>query len=296
MKEDFMKKIFITGGTGFIGSHLVNALIKNNDIFITGNDLENKISSVTLLNCHLNGIDYSRLGKIDVCIHLAANNDTICFDKQEMFMANFHAPKELFNRILNDHDCKKIIYASSASVYGNGNVPFLEENKPDPLSVYAESKLAFDEWVLKNKFPAIGLRFSNVYGPCEDHKERRASLITKIIKDLQGDRIVNLFKYGEQKRDWVYVKDVIKLILICIKSNSNGIFNCGSGYATSFNDIVEITSNLILKIPKIKYIDCPLGNNFQKNTIMSLEKSSKLGYKPKYSIEKGIIDLVKTLL
>ena len=160
-------------------------------------------------------------------------------------MANFHAPKEFFNRILNDHDCKKIIYASSASIYGNGNVPFLEENKPDPLSIYAESKLAFDEWVLKNKFPAIGLRFSNVYGSCEDHKKRRASLITKIIKDLQEDRIINLFKYGEQKRDWVYVKDVIKLILICIKSNSNGIFNCGSGYATSFNDIDEITSNLI---------------------------------------------------
>lgn len=291
-----MKKILVTGGTGFIGSHLVKNLVKKNKIIITGNNLENEILNVTLLNCHLNGIDYNRLGKIDICIHLAANNDTISFDKKEMFMANFHAPKEFFNRILNDHKCKKIIYASSASIYGNGNIPFVEENKPNPLSIYAESKLAFDEWILENKFPAIGLRFSNVYGPLENHKGRRASLITKIINNLNKDKIINLFKYGEQKRDWVYVKDVIKLILICIESNLNGIFNCGSGYATSFNEIVNISSNLLSKIPKIKYINCPLGNNFQKNTIMSLEKSLKLGYKPSYSIEKGINHLVKTLL
>lgn len=283
-------KIFITGGTGFIGSHLVKRLMSDrHEVIVTGNSTEVDLpSNVTCLQCHLNGIDYDSLGSIDICFHLAGCNDTLSVNRKEMYRANVDAPKELFDRLLNNHSCKKIIYASSASVYGNGDVPFLETNIPDPLSIYAESKLAFDQWIDAANMPAIGLRFSNVYGVNEQHKGRRSSLISQIISKLIQNQVIKLFKHGEQKRDWVFVEDVVSLNLLAMKSDLKGIFNCGSGQLVSFNELIQNAECIVKKQAKVEYVDCFLGDNFQNNTMMSLDKASLLGYIPEYSIKQGM--------
>ena len=143
-----MAKYLVTGGTGFIGHNLTHKLVKmGHEVIITGSATELSIPNVTTLECHLTGINFNRIGKIDGCFHQAGNNQTTSLDKQEMMTANFYAAKTLFDRLFHDHECKKIVYASSASVYGNGQVPYKETNVPNPLSYYAESKLAFDEWI-----------------------------------------------------------------------------------------------------------------------------------------------------
>lgn len=283
-------KILVTGGTGFIGSCLVQSLVEDNhNVIVTGSKSEIVNNDVEYLDCHLNGIDYSRLGKIDICFHQAANNDTISIDRKEMFKANVEAPKELFQRLIQDHKCERIIYASSASVYGNSPTPFKEDGPVSPLSLYAESKLAFDEWVINQKFPAIGIRYTNVYGANEEHKKNRSSMVYRIVKNSLYNKTIDLFKYGEQKRNWVFVKDVVKINKLCMKSDLCGIINCGSENTVSFNDIVDITSKVLDKKIQINYIDFNFPFDFQKNTTVCLEKSKKyIKYKPDYSLEDGI--------
>lgn len=279
-------KIFITGGTGFIGSHLVKSLLMaGHEILVTGSKAENELQGVTYLDCHLNGIDYNRLDDIEICFHLSANNDTIATDRQEMFRANVDAPKELFGRLL-EKKCKRIVYASSASIYGNGPVPLVETNKPDPLSLYAESKLAFDEWVLANNFPAVGLRYTNVYGNFEAHKGRRASMISKMIQSAIRGESFKLFKYGDQQRDWVYVDDVVALNRLMMDSDVVGIVNCGSGQVSTFNQLAQTISGILGVENKIEYIDCHI--KFQTNTSVCIEKAINLGYAPAHDVEKGI--------
>jgi len=168
--------ILVTGATGFIGFNLIKKIIKQkHTISITGKTKENPIFKKTYF---INNI--KNLKKQDVCFHMAANNDTTCTNSKEMFRANLHEPINLFNELL-ENGCKKFIYASSTAVYGNSPAPFSEKTKTNPLNLYAESKLAFDEFAedfaKKNNISIIGLRYCNVYGPYEQIKEKRSSMI-----------------------------------------------------------------------------------------------------------------------
>lgn len=289
-----MSKIFVTGGTGFIGSHLVRTLIEQgHEVIISGTAGEVKVHQVMCLGYRLNELDYSNLGQIDFCFHLAANNDTTSADKKEMMTTNVNFPKELFSRLFHDHGCKKIIYASSASVYGNGPVPFEEDGPVDPLNCYAESKLMFDDWIQANNMPAVGLRYSNVFGSFEDHKGVRASLISQILKKVKNDIPLELFEFGEQKRDWVYVSDVVKLNMLLMNVDSPyKIINCGSGNVLEINQLVEIISRMTGKSPNVHYIKCPFEGKIQNNTTMSLRRSLEIGHKSDYTVEKALLKMI----
>jgi ADP-L-glycero-D-manno-heptose 6-epimerase len=273
-----VSKVFVTGATGFIGSHIVTMLLND------GHD-------VTINNRML---DFSKLGRIDFCFHLAANNDTTSLDRQAIMKSNLHCPKELFNRLLEDHGCKKLIYASSAAVYGDSPVPFTEDGPKNPLNYYAESKLLFDEWVLESDIPAIGLRYSNVFGLNEDHKKNRASMISQILWRMRVSDTIQLFKFGEQRRDWFYIKDVVNLNKRLMESECNyKIMNCGSGRTASINEIAETIGCVLSVDYKIDYVDCPFEGMIQKNTELDLSRSKELGYMASYTIESGISEMVK---
>lgn len=200
------------GATGFIGSHTVAKLVASGHTVLgTGVSTEQPSACSRLLTPSLVGINWLAVKEIDAVIHLAANNDTLCEDEEEMMLANFHATTMLFKHCL-DIGCRTFVYASSASVYGNSPSPQVEDGPLAPLNFYAQSKLRLESFARnfseQNAVPVIGLRYFNVYGPGEQYKGRRASMVSQIASAASSGRPIKLFKYGEQTRDWVHVEDV----------------------------------------------------------------------------------------
>lgn len=286
--------ILVTGGTGFIGSNLINRLLElGHKITTTGLESENPVPK---------GVVFSNLNSSlnqDVCFHQAANNNTLDQDVESMFKVNVYDSMNLFNN-LYENGCKKFIYASSTAVYGNSEGPYKETTKTNPLNPYAESKLKFDEFAMnfanKKDVSVIALRYCNVYGPKEEHKGKRSSMIFQIYKQMINNQRPKIFKYGEQKRDWCYVKDVVDANIKCLDYNDSAIFNIGSGKSTSFSRVVQIINNKLKTNLIPEYIDCDFLERYQNKTECDISKAKMfLKWNPKYNIEDGIEDYINLL-
>ena len=292
-------RVLVTGGTGFIGSNIALELIRQgHEVLITGTDAEQKVAGVSkYLQSSFIGLDWDSLGKLDVVYHQAAINDTTNLDKKEMFRANYESSVELFRRAVKN-GCKKIVYASSTAVYGDVEPPYQEDGAVHPLNPYAESKLELDKFAVSfaKEHPDIvivGLRYCNVYGPRENHKGKRATMIYQLAHQmLKGNPTI--FRDGEQKRDYIYVKDVVKANILASQAKKSCIVNCGSEKATTFNEIIRILNKVLGVHREPYYIDNPYGSRYQNYTLcdMSLAKA-KIGFVPDYDIVKGIEDYYK---
>lgn len=307
-------RILVTGGTGFIGSHIANHLTDlGHEVIVIGTKTEQhpKAARYLGLHCGINAGGYpdarmKSLGDIDVCFHQAANNDTLDMDRDEMMFANFEAPKTLFYELRRGHNCTKFVYASSSAVYGNSPAPYREgETAENPLNPYGESKYEFDKWAMQfgqdwHKTSVVGLRYTNVYGPGESHKGKRASMIYQLATKMLKGEPVKLFKHGEQKRDWVYIKDVVRANIaamnVALRGGVRGIYNCGSGKAVTFNELVAALNKKLGTDVKPEYIDCPFASAYQDFTLADMTKAKEeLGHAPAYDIYSGISELVDSL-
>jgi len=287
-------KILVTGGTGFIGSNLVRELVKNHEVTVIGTKSEVPTPGIKkFLSLHFNGIDWSQIAGMDVVFHQGANNNTLDQDKGEMWRGNVDAPIRLFCRAL-DGGCKKFVYASSTAVYGNSPAPYVEDTTPiRPLNPYAESKVAFDDFAMRfakdNDVSVVGLRYCNVYGPGEDHKGPRASMIHQIAYQMLKGKSPKIFEHGGQKRDWIYVKDVVKANLLAMEFEGSDIFNCGFGKAVSFNDIVRLLNDILRMRLKPEYIPNPYKESYQTFTECDMKKARiALRFEPEYNVESGM--------
>ncbi len=289
--------VLVTGGTGFIGSNLVSQLRKDgHNVAITGYDAEQKIPDFKgkCFYPSFIGLDWDSFEKYDVVFHQAAINETTLLDRKEMFRANLKSSKELFKRVM-EKGCKRIVYASSTAVYGNAKAPHKESIPLIPLNPYGESKKLLDEFAMifskdNPDVVVIGLRYCNVYGPGENHKGKRASMIYQLAQQMITGN-PRIFKYGEQKRDYIYVKDVVTANLLAAKAKESCVVNCGLGKATSFNDLIIILNRVIGLSRKPVYIDNPYEKMYQNFTECDMNiAKTKIGFIPKYNIEKGIKD------
>jgi len=289
-------RALVTGGTGFIGSNLTEELVKlGYEVVITGFDNELKIDNFNgkFITGDLSEINFDKIGYVDVVFHQAANNDTTLLDRNKMFMDNLDSSKRLFDWAIKN-DCKNIVYASSTAIYGNVEAPFKEDGIKNPLNPYAESKLLLDNYVQqlikKQEINIVGLRYCNVYGKGEGYKGKRSTMIYQLAQQMiKGNP--RLFKFGEQKRDYIYVKDVVKANLLASKSRESCIINCGSGRDYSFNYIVDVLNRILNLDRKPEYIDNPYIGRYQDHTLcdMSLAKE-KINFIPEYDLDKGIED------
>lgn len=294
--------IIVTGGAGFIGSNLVYELNQRGEtqILIVDN-LTNAAKFKNLVG--LKAVDYIdkqdflekvQAGKFNsanvrAIFHQGACSDTMEYNGKYMLQNNFEYSKQLLHFALN----KKIqfIYASSASTYGNGLKGFKETPECEhALNVYAFSKLFFDRYVQQlqgvSNRQIVGLKYFNVYGPQENHKGRMASVAYQFYNQLQAGDTLKLFEgvdsyaNGEQRRDFIYVKDVAKVNLFFLDNPQvSGIFNCGTGKAQSFNDVAKAVIKHLGR-GKIEYIPFPevLKGKYQSFTQADASKLLAAGY------------------
>jgi len=242
--------IIVTGGAGFIGSNLVLALnrLGRQDILVVDN-LQQAIKHRNL-NC-ARFLDYvpkeellallPSLDKVDVIFHQGACSDTTQSDGRYMMQNNYQYSKALLH--FAQERGARLIYASSAAVYGDGEHGFSEQPACEyPLNVYGFSKLVFDNYV-RARLPhsssqIVGLRYFNVYGPQERHKGRMASVAMHLFDQLAAGQRMRLFAgSADFKRDFVHVDDVVAVNLYFMHAAVSGIYNCGTGVAQSFEQI-----------------------------------------------------------
>ncbi len=314
--------IVVTGAAGFIGSCLTGKLNNKGfrDIVIVDDFSDLRKNKNIEFKTYSEKIERSVFIKwftinsnlIDFVFHIGARTDTTEFDSKIFDELNLNYSKEIW-KICADKNIP-MVYASSAATYGMGELGYNDDHaiieKLKPLNPYGKSKNEFDKWVLKQtKTPPFwaGLKFFNVYGPNEYHKDRMASVIfhafTKINQsgEMKLFRSHNpLFKNGEQKRDFVYVKDVINVCMFLMKQKpTSGIYNLGTGKARTFLDLVKTTFKAMNKPENISFIDTPedIRDKYQYFTEANMKKLLSVGYdKPFYSLENGIEDYVQSYL
>jgi ADP-L-glycero-D-manno-heptose 6-epimerase len=310
--------IICTGGSGFIGSNLVRALNKKNikNILIVDQKSKKppkdlKYKSFISREDFLKKIeDYKFLSKVNFVYHLGANSSTSGKDINDYLVNNFLFSKKLIEKCIK-HKIK-IIYASSASVYGTKTKNFRESTYPlFPENFYAISKAMVDYYVLGilNKKPSskiIGLRYFNVYGMGESQKKNMASVMYNFFKQIKKNNIIKLFKGsdgfgdGEQKRDFVHIDDCIKVNLWLANNFKSGIYNVGTGKAESFNKVANIIINISgNKNTQIRYINISqnIADNYQSYTKANISRLRKIGYsKPFIEIKDGIDSYLKKIV
>lgn len=314
--------IIVTGGAGFIGSVVVSYLNSKgrDDIIIVdnlgttekwknlvGKRYEEYIHKDRFLEELLEG----SFPKIDAIIHMGACSATTELDADYLYQNNTEYTMILADYCLEENI--RFIFASSAATYGDGSKGYsddhLEIHKYRPLNMYGYSKQLMDEIAIRTGLidSICGLRFFNVYGPNEYHKNEMTSVIFNSYHQIKESGKVKLFKSykeeyedGEQKRDFIYVKDVAKIIWWLLKNPKvNGIYNIGTGTARSWNDLAKAVFSAMQQEPKIEYIEMPnhLQGKYQYFTEAETDKIVEAGWDEGFtSLEDGAKDYVQNYL
>lgn len=306
------ERILITGGAGFIGSNLAATLVKrpNTDVVIADDFSSGDWRNLIHVDCEVRAadcddfdlLDEIAAGKFTAVMHQAAITDTTVMDQRLMVEVNTNAFASILEASAKSGT--RVVYASSAGTYGNSEAPNKVGSGEEPENIYGFSKLAMDRvaarWYEKHPAPIVGLRYFNVYGPGEHHKNecegnKTASMILQMYQRAKAGEQLRLFKYGEQMRDFVYIRDVIAANLAALEAPRSGVCNVGSGKARSFNDIVENLGKQLGESFDVEYIDNPF-TFYQMHTEADLSESKAImGWEPSWSLEKGIEDYVQLL-
>lgn len=289
-------KAIVTGGAGFIGSNLALTLEQNGakvivvDDFSCGNFENLKLFKGDLITQDVNDVAWEKLGAIDIIFHQAALTDTTVADQKKMMYNNVEGFRKIADFAVRRQI--KLVYASSAAIYGNERAPQREAGPLNPLNIYGYSKLIGDQiaeqLAKKSKSIIVGLRYFNVFGTGEAHKRNYASMIYQLSQQMRTGRRPRIFHDGEQSRDHIYVKDVVEANLKAAQVKKSGIVNVGTGKATTFNRLIEIINEVLGTQLEPDYFDNPYPF-YQNKTQADVSELKKLtGFEANYSIEKGI--------
>ena len=312
--------LLVTGTYGFIGSRVAPKLLARGqkDLLLVdkpeyrlSRECAKGLESLPSLDREKLFGELPGLRNVEAILHLGACTDTGNHDEAFMRQWNTDYSKKLWQWCVE----KKIpyLYASSGATYGKGEEGYSDDHKDipkyKPLNVYGRSKHEFDLWVLGQKAAPPswwGLKFFNVYGPGESHKGRMASPVFHGFNEISKTGRMTLFKShqegvadGEQKRDFIFVDDIVKLCLFCLDQRpSPGIYNCGTGRARTFLDLAAALFKALGKEPRIEWTPTPekYRAGYQYFTEARMEKMRKAGYDKAFlPIEEGVDHYVKQL-
>jgi ADP-L-glycero-D-manno-heptose 6-epimerase len=270
-----MSNWIVTGGTGFIGSVL---LWKLNEQGIDGIYVVDRVRREENLRRKtfrdyldadelLRRIQTNKMPEVEGIVHLGATTSTMETDAGLLKRNNLDYTQTLAGWALAEN--KRFVYASSAATYGDGSQGYSTDpavtRQLKPLNLYGESKQQFDLWAMDKRIidRMVGIKFFNIFGPNEYHKEDMRSVIAKAFEQIQAHGQVSLFKSyrpdiadGEQKRDFLYVKDAVQVVFEFMTQRSyKGLYNLGSGKARTWNDLVRAIFGALRKPVKIDYIE-----------------------------------------
>ena len=310
--------IIVTGAAGFIGSNMVNklneegfkdlVLVDDFSNFSKNLNFETKVYSHKIERKYFINWLKENHKFVQFIFHLGARTDTTETDKEIFNELNLNYSKFIWNCC-----CEyglPLVYASSAATYGSGEFGYEDNHEIIenlmPLNEDGISKNEFDKWVLLQKnYPYFwaGLKFFNIYGPNEYHKGRMASVIFHSFNQIRNENKIRLFKShnpeyidGGQKRDFVYVKDVTKVLFFFLNHRKDsGIYNLGTGNARTFSDLARNTFKTLKITENIEFIETPkdIRDKYQYFTEGKIDKLRSIGYnKIFYSLEEGIEDYV----
>lgn len=312
-------KIIVTGGAGFIGSALVwrlNQLGQSDILIVDRLDSSDKWKNLAPLQFadYQDADDFianlAQFDKTEILLHLGACSATTERDSQFMMRNNYEFTKQLANWSVEKGI--RFIYASSAATYGDGEngmedgVANLEKLRP--LNVYGYSKHLFDLYAKRNNLfeTIVGLKYFNVFGPNENHKDDMRSLVNKAFAQIRDTGKLQLFKSanpaykdGEFGRDFVYVKDVVDMTLHFAENKIGGLFNVGSGQMHTWNELAKAIFNALDLPPEIEYVEMPqhLRDRYQYYTQADITHIRATGYeKEMTSLHESVADYVQNYL
>lgn len=318
------KPIVVTGAAGFIGRNTVAELNRrgfDNLLLVDALGTDEKWRNLRGLRYEdilspetfLTKVCDDALPELDAIIHLGACSATTERNADFLLDNNYRYTRSLCKWCLR-HDAR-FVYASSAATYGDGAHGYTDADAVTPtlrpLNMYGYSKHMFDLWALRHNLfdpPSgqgiVGLKYFNVFGPYEDHKEDMRSVVSKSFRQIQKDGKVALFKSylpdyadGEQKRDFIYVKDAVDVTLHFTEDRRNaGLFNCGTGIARTWKDLANAVFSAMQVTPHIDFIDMPetLKGKYQYFTEADATKLRAHGYKkPFTTLEDGVTDYIR---
>ena len=304
-----MKKAVVTGGAGFIGSHIVEELVNRKVSVIAidtvkpggASNIAHLLNNELLEYIQCNIEDYNMLERIFAGIeyvfhHAASPNPRAEYiDFAEYYNINSRGILNVLQSA-RDNRVKKVIFASSSAVYGNTQNQKLSESMlPQPQSPYAVCKLIAEHYCdIYNRIhglPTVCLRYFNVYGPRQNPDSQLASVIPKFIRSIKKGKPPIVYGDGEQSRDFVYVADVAKANLLAAESEATGIYNVGTGEPVSLNKLLET----LLLLMERKDIKAGYENERPeeiKHSLADISKARSIGYSPKYGLEEGLREML----
>lgn len=321
--------VFVTGGAGFIGSNIVAKMAEDPTLDLVVCDRLHDVECGKWRNVSKHPIgDFvapedmmdwleKRWRDIEAVVHMGAVSSTMELDADKIIHTNFGLSRDLY-RWCTDRQ-RRFIYASSAATYGDGAQGFADKDdwtslaSLRPLNAYGWSKALFDVFAARQaardyKPPQwVGLKFFNVYGPNEEHKDSMKSVAAQIWPKVKAGKAVQLFKShnkdyadGGQMRDFVYVRDAAEVVNWLVQNEQvNGVYNLGSGQARSFKDMAENVFRAAGREPDIEYFDMPpsIREKYQYFTQADISRLREAGYTaPMTSLEDGIGEYVKGYL
>ncbi|HEV2318200.1 MAG TPA: ADP-glyceromanno-heptose 6-epimerase [Verrucomicrobiae bacterium] len=321
--EDFStSRVLVTGGAGFIGSALVWALNQRGcqdivvcDILGTNEKWRNlaplRFTDYVESEVLLSRLQSGALGKFDLVLHMGACSSTTERDASYLIRNNYEFTRDLAAWALAAK--ARFVYASSAATYGDGSAGMQDGDAKieslRPLNMYGYSKQLFDLYAKRNGFlnKIVGLKYFNVYGPNEDHKADMRSLVHKSFAQVKKEGVIRLFKSyrrdyndGEQKRDFLYVKDAVAMTLhLAGNKKAAGLFNIGSGSARTWIDLANSVFAALGKKPFIEFIEMPdaIRDKYQYFTQADISKLRATGYRRKVTpLEDAVADYVRNYL
>ncbi|MFH1798829.1 MAG: ADP-glyceromanno-heptose 6-epimerase [Candidatus Omnitrophota bacterium] len=310
--------IILTGGAGFIGSCFLRKLNERgiDDVIVVDhlddtekwrNLLGKSFRDYIQKDDFLRMVEEHKMTKPSFVIHMGACSSTTLTDAGYYIKNNYEYSKILAEWAINSKS--PFLYASSAATYGDGKLGYSDSDENtllfQPLNLYGYSKQLFDLWVLRSGLvkKVTGLKFFNVFGPNEYHKEDMMSVICKAFGQIQNEGKICLFKSyrkdyddGGQKRDFIYVKDAVDVMyyFFC-NPDKTGIFNLGTSLSRTWNDLARAMFSAMDKKPVIKYIDMPeaLRGKYQYFTQADISKLKEAGYTSRFqSLEESVKDYV----
>ena len=299
------KKVVVTGGLGFIGSHLIERLNQNNEIIIVDNQSSGNIKNIEGLDFTRIDTDFGDITEVnleqifegaDYIFHLAAVT-SVPQSVEDPIRSNEVNITGILKVLEAARKCEvdKLIFSSSSAVYGETEqLPISESNPINPMSPYAVTKATGELYcnVYSEIYglPTISLRYFNVFGPRQDPKSQYAAVIPIFIDKLLKNESPVIYGDGEQTRDFVSVKDVVDANLLSARSSETGVFNIGLGKSTTINQLFEIIKNTMDK--DIEPVHEAERSGEIKHSVADISKAKSLGYSPEKDFTNKLIETV----